>query len=200
MALELKYEAPTWNKIYIMLLDLADRIRKDRFKPDIIAGVSRGGWLPARVLSDLLSNPNLANVGVGFYVGIAETKSEPKLTQPISLRVVGNKVLIVDEVADTGESLKLVSEHIVEEGAREVKTATVYYKPWSIVKPDYYSKETSKWIVFPWEVKETVREIVKKGEEKGRSVEEESANLSRAGIPMVLVKRFMKEVSGEDKC
>ena len=200
MALELKYEAPTWDKIYTMLLGLADRIRKDRFKPDIIAGVLRGGWLPARVLSDLLSNPNLANVGVEFYVGIAETKSEPKLTQPISLRVVGKKVLIVDEVADTGESLKLVSEHIVEKGAREVKTATVYYKPWSIVKPDYCSKETSKWIVFPWEVKETVREITKKCEEKGRSVDEEAADLSRAGIPMELVKRFMKEVSGEDKC
>lgn len=81
MTSELKFEAPTWDQIYFMLLGLADRIRKDRFEPDIIVGVSRGGWPPARVLSDLLSNPNLANVRAEFYLGVAETKGEPSLTQ-----------------------------------------------------------------------------------------------------------------------
>jgi len=197
---ELKFEVPTWDQIYFMLLDLADRIRKDRFEPDIIVGVSRGGWPPARVLSDLLGNPNLANVRAEFYLGVAETKVEPSLTQPVSVEVAGKGVLIVDEVADTGHSLKLVKEHIVEEGANEVKIATIYYKPWSIVRPDYYSKETSDWIVFPWEVKETVRKIIKKCEEQGKSAEEETAKLSKAGIPPELVKRFLREIHEEQGC
>jgi hypothetical protein len=194
---ELEFEVPTWNQIYKMLLKLADKIRKNGFKPDIIVGVSRGGWPPARVLSDLMDNPNLANVRAEFYLGVAETKGEPTLTQPVSVDVAGKKVLVVDEIADTGKSLKLVKEHIVRQGAEEVKIATVYYKPWSIIKPDYYEKETSRWVVFPWEIKETVHKIVKKCREKGEPLEKETAKLVKAGIPEKLVDRFLKEIVGK---
>jgi len=197
---ELEFEAPTWNQIYNMLLNLAEKIRKNGFKPDVIVGVSRGGWPPARVLSDLLGNPNLANVRAEFYLGVAETKGEPVLTQPVSMTVKGKRVLVVDEVADTGKSLKLIKEHIIEKGATQVKIATVYYKPWSIVKPDYYEKETRSWVVFPWEIKETLQRITKKCREKGKSVEEETAKLVKAGIPEEIVRRFSKEILEEGKC
>ncbi len=200
MSSEFEFEIPTWNLIYEMLLNLAERIRKNGFKPDLIVGVSRGGWPPARVLSDLLDNPNLANVKAEFYLGVAETKGEPTLTQPVSMSVAGKKVLIVDEVADTGKSLKLVKEHIIEEGACEVKIATVYYKPWSVVVPDYYGKGTSRWIVFPWEIKETIRKIAKKCREEGKSVEEEVSRLVKAGISGRLVRRFLKEILEEENC
>ena len=200
MAAALKFEAPSWSRIYDMLLDLAGRIRKDRFKPDIIVGISRGGWPPARVLSDLLSNPNVANVRAEFYLGIAETGSEPTLTQPVSVKTRGKKILIVDEVADTGKSLKMVREHIVQEGAKEARTVTVYYKPWSIVRPDYFAKETSDWIVFPWEIKETLRKVIAKCEELGKPVEEETAKLVKAGIKSRLIRRFLKEISEEEEC
>ena len=198
--MELQFEAPSWNQIYDMLLDLADRIRKDGFKPNIIVGVSRGGWLPARIMSDLLNNPNLANVRAEFYLGGAKTKYEPSLTQPISVTVAGKTVLIVDEVADTGKSLKLVKEHSIEQGAAEARTATVYCKPWSIRKPDYYSKKTHNWIVFPWEVKETVRNITVECRESGKPVEEEVEKLRKAGVPDPLIKRFLKEISEEEQC
>jgi len=197
MKSELEFEVPTWNQIYDMLLNLTEKIRKNGFKPDIIVGVSRGGWPPARVLSDLMGNSNLANVRAEFYLGVAETKEEPVLTQQVSMEVAGKKVLVVDEVADTGKSLKLVKEHIIEKGATEVKIATVYYKPWSIVKPDYYERETSCWIVFPWEIKETVRKIVKRCREKRKSIEEETAKLVKAGISTELVERFLKEILEE---
>ena len=200
MSSEIEFEVPIWNQIYNMLLNLAEKIRRDRFKPDIIVGVSRGGWPPARVLSDLMGNSNLANVRAEFYLGVAETKEEPVLTQPVSMEVAGKKVLVVDEVADTGKSLKLVKEHIIEKGATEVKIATVYYKPWSIVKPDYYEKETSKWIVFPWEIKETVRKIVRRCTEKKTAIEEDTAKLVKAGISAELVERFLKEILEEENC
>ncbi|MGB9713740.1 MAG: phosphoribosyltransferase [Candidatus Bathyarchaeales archaeon] len=200
MPSKLEFEAPTWNKIYNMLLNLAEKIRKNGFKPDIIVGVSRGGWPPARVMSDLLGNPNLANVKVEFYLGVAETKGEPVLTQPVSVDVKGKKVLVVDEVADTGKSLKLIKQHITEKGASEVKIATVYYKPWSIVKPDYYEGETSRWIVFPWEIKETIQKIAKNCKEKGKSIEEDAEKLVDAGIPRELVEKFLKETLEEGHC
>jgi hypoxanthine phosphoribosyltransferase len=196
----LDFEVPTWNQIYDMLLNLAEKIRKSDFKPDIIIGISRGGWPPARVLSDLLDNPNLANVKAEFYLDVAETRGEPIITQPISTSITGKKVLVVDEVADTGKSLGLIKKHVIEQNAAEVKTATVYYKPWSIVKPDYYEKETGLWIVFPWETKETIRKIVKKCAHEGKSVKEETAKLVKAGIPADLATRFLREISEEQDC
>jgi hypoxanthine phosphoribosyltransferase len=197
---ELEFEVPTWNQIYRMLLNLADKIRNSSFRPDVIVGVSRGGWPPARVISDLMGNANLANVRAEFYLGVAETKKEPLLTQPVSVEVKDKKVLIVDEIADTGKSLKLVKEHIAEKGASEVKIATIYYKPWSIVKPDYYEMETSRWVVFPWEIKETVRKIVKKHKDQKDLTEKEAAKLVKAGISAQLLEKFLTEISEEENC
>jgi len=183
-----------------MLLNVADKIRNSSFKPDIIIGVSRGGWPPARVLSDLLGNPNLASVTTELYVGVAETKGEAALAQPMLACVTGKKMLIVDEVVDTGKSLKLVREHMIERGATAVRIATLYHKPWSIVKPDYSEKKTSCWIVFPWEIKETIRNIIRKCGEDSSHFEREKAKLVEAGIPEAFINRFSKEITEEDEC
>jgi hypoxanthine phosphoribosyltransferase len=195
-----EFEVPKWSQIYEMLLNQAETISKSCFKPDVIIGIARGGWLPARVLSDLLETSSLANVSAEFYVNIAETRNEPVLTQGISTAVSGKKVLIADDVADTGRSLKLVREHILQQGAKDIRTATVYCKPWSIVKPDYYERETKLWIVFPWEMKETIRKIIEKRKEKSASVEEETAKLVKAGLPKRLTERFLKEMFEERNC
>ncbi len=197
---QVEYEAPSWNQIYVMLLNVADKIRNSSFRPDIIIGVSRGGWPPARVLSDLLSNPNLASVTTELYVGVAETKDKAALTQPMSAYLTGKKALIVDEVVDTGKSLKLAREHMIERGAMAIRIATLYHKPWSIVKPDYSEKKTSCWIVFPWEIKETIRNIIRKCGKDGLRFEREKARLVVAGIPEVLINRFSKEITEEDEC
>jgi hypothetical protein len=196
---EAKFEVPTWNQIYKMLLSQAEKIRESGFKPDITIAICRGGWLPARVLSDLLETV-LASVTVEFYLGFAETKKEPVLTQGVSAAIADKKVLIVDDVADTGKSLKLVKEHLLQRGAKEVRTATVYYKPWSVVEPHYYEKETRLWIVFPWEMRETIRRIFEKRKGKSASAEEETAKLVKAGLPKQLTKRFLKEMFEEKTC
>ena len=198
MEAEAKFEVPTWHQIYSMLLSQAEKIRKSSFKPDGIIAVSRGGWLPARVLSDLLET-SVGNVGVEFYLGVAETKNEPVLAQSVSMVVAGKKVLIVDDVADTGKSLKLVKEHILQQGAKEARIATIYSKPWSMVKPDYYERETRLWVVFPWEIKEAVRKIVEKRRDKS-AIDIETAKLVKAGLPKQLMKRFLKEILEERPC
>ena len=83
----LKFEIPSWNPIYTSLLNLAVTIRKSGFDPDVIVGVSRGGWLPFRIMSDLLENPRLAYVTAEFYDGVAENKKEPTIMQPVSVPV-----------------------------------------------------------------------------------------------------------------
>jgi hypoxanthine phosphoribosyltransferase len=194
-----KFEVPTWNKICDMLLSQAEKIRQSSFKPDVIVGVTRGGWVPARVLSDLLGVPDFATVRVEFYLGVTETRNEPVLIQGVSAAVTGKKVLIVDDVADTGKSLQLAREHVLQQGATEVKIATVYRKPWNIIKPDYYETETSCWVVFPWETKETIRKIVEKHGDK-KAIDMETAKLVKAGLSKQLAESFLKEVFEERDC
>ena len=194
MSTSLGFEIPSWEEIYEMLIELADRIRRSGFEPDVIVGVSRGGWAPARVMSDLLENPKLANVKTEFYLGVAKTKGEPVITQPVSTSVKGENVLAVDDIADTGESLHLVRAHLLEEGATDVKIATIYYKPWSVLTPDYYKKKTSLWVVFPWERKETIRNILRKYEQQKKPIEEAKKQLVRSGLDRELVERFIREI------
>ena len=181
-----------------MLLNVAEKICTDNFRPDILVGISRGGWPPARVMSDLLGNPELANVRVEFYLGVAETKEEPVITQPVSMPVKDRCVLILDDVADTGHSLHLVMKHLMKQGAKTVKTATIYYKPWSVTVPDYYEKETRCWIVFPWERKETIRCLVENCKKEGIPTERAKKKLTEGGMDEGLAERFIKEVAKEE--
>lgn len=193
-----EFEVPTWRQIYSMLLNQAEKIRKSNFKPALIIAVSRGGCLPARVLSDLLET-RIGNVSVEFYLGVAQTRKAPVLTQTVSVTVADKKALVVDDVADSGESLKLVKAHILQQGAMEAQVATLYCKPWSIVKPDYCVRETKRWVVFPWEIKETIRRIFEKSRDKN-AITVEIAKLVKAGVPKQLAEHFLKEMFEERHC
>lgn len=194
---KLEFLIPSWKQIYSLLLHLAETIKKSHFRPDIIVGVARGGWIPARILSDLLQIPKLANVTTQFYLGIAKTKHEPTITQPVSVSVKGRKILVVDDLADTGKSLQLVNSHLKNQGASEVRIAAIYCKPWSIITPDYYEKETRQWIVFPWELKETIKKIVETFMDNKRTVDEAKEKLISSGLDKELTEHFIKEITGE---
>ena len=194
---KMEFDIPSWNQIYSLLLKLAEAVRKSGFEPDVIVGVSRGGWIPARIMSDLLGNPKLANVSTEYYVGVTETKHKPILTQPISLPVKDKKLLVVDDVADSGESLKLVEAHLKKEDASEIRIATIYYKPWSVTVPHYYQKETNSWVIFPWEQKEAVRNVVEKFRAEEKPEDDAKEKLISSGLNREIVERFIKEATEE---
>lgn len=186
-----EYEVPTWNQIYDMLIDQAQEIKQISFKPDIIVGISRGGLVPARILTDLLETPQSTTIGIEFYVGIAQRGLRPILKQPLVIPVDGKKVLLVDDISDSGQSLKLAKDYLLEKRTSEVRVATLYVRTSSLVKPDFFEKESDCWIVFPWEIKETLRKVMKKYEGK-RAVNQEIAKLVKAGLPKQLVEKTLK--------
>jgi len=190
----LKFLTPDWNDIYEMCIKLADKIKKSGFAPDLIVGIARGGWIPARILSDLLENSNVASVRVEFYVDVAKTSQSPKITQGISIPPTGKTVLAVDDVADTGKSLKAVIEYLYALGAKQVKTATLHYKPKSVVKPDFYIEETDAWIVYPHERFEFIKSMVKKLKESSKTLDEIKIEIERIGLPKDIVNKFVEEI------
>jgi hypothetical protein len=192
----LEFEVVSWDYAYQLLIELAEKVRRSNYKPDLIVGISRGGWPPARVISDLLENPNIANIKAEFYLDLGRTSEEPIITQTISAPINGKKVLLVDDVADTGKTLKLVHDKLIEDGAEDVKVATLYYKPWSVFRPDFYMVETNVWVVFPWERYETIKKLGRKMLDEGKTLDEVQVELIRIGLEPLVVKRFVKAIFG----
>ena len=194
----MSFEVLDWNEIYDGCIELANQIKKNGFNPEIIVGVARGGWIPARILSDLLGNTFVASIKVEFYTGVAETAKKPIVSQQVSTSVAGKRVLVVDDVADTGESLVTVRQNLLSRGASEVKIATLHYKPKSVLRPDFYVRETSAWIVYPHERYEFVENRVAKFKAQGKSMSEAKEELVRIGLPRNLVEKFVSECWGHE--
>jgi hypoxanthine phosphoribosyltransferase len=186
----LDFEIPSWERIHWFSIEVAEEVKRSKFNPDIIVGISRGGWVPARIISDLFEKAVLANVSVEFYEQLGETKGKPTITQPISISVKEKKLLLVDDVADTGQSLALVKKYLKDVGALEIKIASVYYKPWSTVIPDYYRKETNLWIIFPWEIKESLRKIFEKFRGQNITEDDIKQKLLQLGLDSKLIEKL----------
>jgi hypoxanthine phosphoribosyltransferase len=179
-----------------MLVDLALRIRRSGFKADLIVGVSRGGWAPGRIFSDLLENTHTVNIKIEFYVGLGKTTRKPVVTQPITEDIAGKKVLVVDDVSDTGESLKVAFDHVTEKGALGIKTVTVYYKPHSTFKPDFFAGETSDWIIFPWERLEATKLLIDEARAEGRDLNSVRDILKRCNFDDKTIESLFQLANG----
>lgn len=185
-------EAVSWEEIYSLLLSLSESIRLD-YRAEVLVGILRGGVFPALILSDLLNVKNLSMIRIRHYEGVSQTTTEGVLDQPLLSSLEHRKVLLVDDVADTGKSLSIAIDHIKEKEAGKLKCATIYYKPWSAVKPDYYSKETDKWIIFPWELRETINSVLGDFKKRGKTMEEAKDKLLSSGINKKLLELLLRE-------
>jgi len=191
----MEFEVISWEHFYQLTLELVEKVLKSGYAPEVIIGVSRGGLVPLRIFSDEFEETEIGIIRVAFYEDVKKTGREPRILQDVNVDVSGKRVLVVDDVADTGRSLEIVRRHIEEKGAREVRVATVYYKPWSTFKPDYYVKKTEKWIIFPHEIGETVRSLAKKNlKEGGKTLDEFRDMLIDIGLPPMIVDSYLKRL------
>jgi hypoxanthine phosphoribosyltransferase len=104
---------------------------------------------------------------------------------------MGLKVLVVDDVSDSGNSLIEVKKYVLEKGVSAVKIATLHHKPWSLFKPDYYAEEVDKWIIYPWESRESIKDLVKVLSENGVSQKEILDKLREIGYTDHELKRHL---------
>ena len=108
------------------------------------------------------------------------------------MEVVGKRVLVVDDVSDTGHSLRVVADHLRRKPVKELRVCTIYMKPQSIYRPDYYSRTTRKWIIFPWERLEAVHLISKRFRDNRTRVSSTVRALKDSGIRAGLVRQLLK--------
>lgn len=144
-------EVLSWEQFGRASRDLARSVWVSGFEPEIIVCVARGGLIPAGALAYALDNKSILVLNVEFYTGIGTTLRGPRLLDPIPENhgMAGKRILIVDDVADSGRTLQFVKE-ICEEYTEQIKVAVLYEKPASVVSCDFAWKRTDQWISFPW--------------------------------------------------
>ena len=146
-------EILTWELFGVAGRQLAELVAEDDFAPDLILAIARGGLFVAGALGYALNVKNLYVMNVEFYTGVDERLDMPVMLPPVPnvVDLTGAKVLVADDVADTGGTLELVRNFCADHVA-EVRCAVVYQKPHSTVDCEYVWRRTDRWIEFPWSV------------------------------------------------
>ena len=144
-------EVLTYDVFGTATRELAQEVADSGFEPDLILAIARGGLALGMGLGYALAVKNLSVVNVEFYTGIDQRLEVPIMLPPTqaAMDLSGMRVLIADDVADTGRTLELVHQFCAGHVA-EARTVVVYEKPQSVIKPDYAWRLTERWIDFPW--------------------------------------------------
>ncbi|BDZ65859.1 phosphoribosyltransferase [Agromyces mangrovi Wang et al. 2018] len=148
---DIRREILEWDDFATASRDLAADVLGSGFRPDVVIAIARGGLLLAGAVAYALGTKNCGSINVEFYTGVDARLPEPIVSGPMldAPALAGKRVLLVDDVSDSGRTLKKVVGMITDAGA-DVRTATLYVKSQTVLVPDYTYRATDDWIVFPW--------------------------------------------------
>jgi uncharacterized protein len=151
-------EVLTWDQFGVAGRELAVQVDGDGFVPDLILSIARGGLFVAGALGYALDVKNLHVMNVEFYTGVDQRLDMPVVLPPVPnvVDLAGARVLVADDVADTGATLRLVRDFCRDHVA-EVRCAVIYQKPRALVDCEYVWRRTDRWIDFPWSAQPPVR-------------------------------------------
>ncbi len=192
---DLRCELITWERVYRMCRHLAASIREAGYRPDLIVAIARGGYVPARVLCDFLEIGNLTGFRIEHYKAGADKQAETRITSGLGLDITGMRVLLVDDVSDTGDTLAKAVPYLLAEGAAEVKSALLLHKEGSSVIPDFYAERIIEWhwIIYPWAVIEDIGAFLQRLEQPPATVAEAEARLEKE-YGVTVPNRILKDI------
>ena len=135
---------------------LALQVLQSRFRPNVVVAIARGGYVPARILCDFLDVYDLRSLRVEHYRKGAAKKPRARLVDRLGVGLNGKRVLIVDDVSDTGDTFDVSIAHIAAFQPRDVKTAVLHHKTVSHYIPDFFAQKVVRWrwFIYPWAVLE----------------------------------------------
>ena len=185
----------SWDRFLKISEKTADKMNAAKYRPDLIVSLARGGWVFGRVLCDYLNVTELLSLKVVHWGMTATPDGEAKIRYPFNVDMTGKRVLIVDDISDTGKSLKVATEFITKMNPADIKTVTLFYLTGSSFKPDFYGEEmTWRWVVFPWNWVEDMCNLIAKVAEddpspkliRDRMKETFSISISESAVKKIL--------------
>jgi len=146
----------SWSEYGNLAEALAEKVRANGKKYDLVVGIARGGIPVAMVVSDHL-NVKIDFVNVKSYNDIGK-RTAPRILSTLTEGVSGKDVLLVDDLIDQGDTMAFMKRYLNDQKPKSIETAVMFRKPWSTVEPDYYLESVSEWVVFPFELGEVGRQ------------------------------------------
>ncbi|MDQ3008248.1 MAG: phosphoribosyltransferase [bacterium] len=184
------YEYYSWENLGKVVFELSDQIIKSELQFDCLVALAKGGLAFSRSVADYLAIPKVSSIQIEFYTGIGETQKTPVITQSLPISIRGSKVLIFDDVVDSGETIKLAKTYLQHHGAHSIHTATLVGKTWAAHKADFTAVESKSWVIFPNEARETIETLSKMWSSKGDSQSEVRQQLHEVGFTEAEVALF----------
>lgn len=154
----------TWKAVYGLCRQLAQQLRADGYRIDLIVAIGRGGYVPGRLLSDMLGIHDLASFKVEHYQG-TEKRHEAFIKYPLNASVDGKNVLLLDDVSDTGDTFEVGVRHLRQCGnPNDIRTAALHYKTISHFVPDFFVETLGewRWLIYPWAANEDLSALLAK--------------------------------------
>lgn len=182
MAGAFRCELVSWARVVRLARNLALSIRAAGFQPDLIVAIARGGYVPARLIADCLGVMEVASFRIEHYAPGAHRKPVARVKHRLSVPVSGRRVLIVDDVGDTGDTFVAAMRHLRRIGQpAEVRTAVLHYKAGCRFMPDFSARIVKewRWITYPWAVVEDLGEFIARLRPRPRSAAAISSALRR---------------------
>jgi hypothetical protein len=165
----------TWEDVDRWADTLAARVRAADAVPETIVGLTRGGWVPGRLLCDRLGVRRLVSLRAQHWGVTATPSGRAELTEGLSGPVAGRSILVVDDITDTGESLELAVDHVRAGAPQRLESATFLHITHSKFTPTYYAEEVPReawvWVVFPWNYWEDLTALAGRARELGRGID-----------------------------
>lgn len=183
----MKYLYLSWNRLHNDIYKMSVKIEKT-YKPDIIVAIARGGLTIAHILSDFLELP-ITSFTVISYADQKQV-SVPKITFQLGNKLNNKKILLVDNISDTGKTFIRGIEYLKENGAQEIQTACPYIKPWTTCIPDFYHVTVDEWVIFPFDIKENIQSITKKLTKEGHTKQYVKKEMRKIKIPSNFVNCY----------
>ncbi len=196
----------TYDEISKWTADVAKKILDCDCKPTVIIGLTRGGWIPARLLCDHLQVKKLYAVKTEHWGVTANQNGKALLTQELNVSIRNESVLVVDDITDTGESLTLAMSHLTEQDPKELKSATLLHIAHSKISPDFFSvavpADQWTWFIFPWNLHEDLRTLLPKTlyePRNGGEIRRAFKDQFQISVPQPLVKRTLEDLRSQGK-
>lgn len=165
--MEIQYLPITWPTYHELARRLAATILQHCHDVNQIVSISRGGLTLGHLLSDFLRVP-VSTFTIQSYTDI-QTQGELTITEPLRTRIKGKHVLLVDDVADSGKTLVRATKYLARFKPETIHVVTMFYKPHSTFRPDFFAESTTKWILFPYEPTEMIFNITTNMTKEGKS-------------------------------
>ncbi len=162
------------EEIYSLAFRLGLQVKKADFRPEVIVAIARGGFVPARYLCDFLDIYTLAGFRIKHYEAGMEQEEEAVIEYPLSIDIRGKRVLLVDDINDSGETLKLACEHLQSFHPAELKTAVLHEKTTTAFASDFVQEKIRqwRWVTYPWARVEDIAELSRDLLPRANSLEE----------------------------